>query len=90
MPELPEVETVRRQLAPHLEGREIVEVEILDPRWTRPLPPGPIQEELRGAVIERVARSGKYLDISFTDDRHLLDGERRETVRAHRPRLDCH
>ena len=72
MPELPEVETVRRQLAPHLEGREIVEVEILDPRWTRPLPPGPIQEELRGAVIERVARSGKYLDISFTDDRHLL------------------
>ena len=36
MPELPEVETIRRQLAPHLEGRTIESVEILDPRWTRP------------------------------------------------------
>jgi formamidopyrimidine-DNA glycosylase len=72
VPELPEVETVRRQLAPHLEGREIVDIEILDPRWTRPLAPGPIEEELRGAAIDRVARAGKYLDISFADDRHLL------------------
>jgi formamidopyrimidine-DNA glycosylase len=36
MPELPEVETIRRQLAPHLEGRTLREVAILDPRWTRP------------------------------------------------------
>jgi formamidopyrimidine-DNA glycosylase len=72
VPELPEVETIRRQLAPHLEGRTIVDVEILDPRWTRPLPPGPVEAELRGASVERVARAGKYLDISFSDDRHLL------------------
>ena len=43
MPELPEVETIRRQLAPHLEGRTIESVEILDPRWTRPDPPGPVE-----------------------------------------------
>jgi formamidopyrimidine-DNA glycosylase len=72
MPELPEVETIRRQLAPHLEGRTIVDVEILDPRWTRPLDPVPIEDGLRGAVVERVGRSGKYLVLTLSDDRHLL------------------
>ena len=47
MPELPEVETIRRQLAPHLEGRTIVQAEILDPRWTRPDPPAAVEAELR-------------------------------------------
>ena len=72
MPELPEVETIRRQLAPQLEGRTITDVEILDPRWTRPLAPGPLEDELRGAVIERVGRSGKYLVWTLSDDRYLL------------------
>jgi formamidopyrimidine-DNA glycosylase len=72
MPELPEVETIRRQLAPHLQGRTILDVEILDPRWTRPLPPEPTEDELRGAVIERVGRSGKYLVWTLSDDRYLL------------------
>ena len=72
MPELPEVETIRRQLAPHLEGRTIVRAEILDPRWTRPLPPGPIEVELRGAVVERVGRAGKYLVWTLSGDRYLL------------------
>jgi formamidopyrimidine-DNA glycosylase len=72
VPELPEVETIRRQLAPHLEGRTIVDVEILDWRWTRPLPPAPIEAELRGATVERVERFGKYLDLHLSGDRHLL------------------
>jgi formamidopyrimidine-DNA glycosylase len=72
MPELPEVETIRRQLAPHVEGRTIVEVEILDPRWTRPTPPGEVEAELRGARVDRLSRSGKYLIWSLSDDRHLL------------------
>ena len=46
MPELPEVETIRRQLAPHLEGRTIVDARILDPRWTRPDPPAAVEAEL--------------------------------------------
>jgi formamidopyrimidine-DNA glycosylase len=72
MPELPEVETIRRQLAPHLEGRTIVEVEILDPRWTRPTPPEWVEVELRGARVERLSRRGKYLIWSLDRDRHLL------------------
>ena len=40
VPELPEVETVRRQIAPVLEGATIVGAEILDPRLTRPVEPG--------------------------------------------------
>ncbi len=72
MPELPEVETIRRQLAPHLEGRTIVAATILDPRWTRPEPPAPTEGELRGARVERVARAGKYLTWELSGDRHLL------------------
>jgi formamidopyrimidine-DNA glycosylase len=72
MPELPEVETIRRQLAPELEGRTILEAEILDSRWTRPEAPGPVQAGLRGALVERVDRAGKYLDLALSGDRHLL------------------
>ena len=72
MPELPEVETIRRQLAPHLEGRTIVEIEILDPRWTRPEPPHLVERALRGRTVERVSRSGKYLVWELSDDLYLL------------------
>jgi formamidopyrimidine-DNA glycosylase len=72
MPELPEVETIRRQLAPHLEGRTILSAEILDPRWTRPMEPGPVEAELRGSLVEQVGRSGKYLLWTLSGDRYLL------------------
>jgi formamidopyrimidine-DNA glycosylase len=72
MPELPEVETIRRQLAPHLEGRTILAAQILDFRWTRPEPPEAVQRELHGAVVERVGRVGKYLDWTLSGGRHLL------------------
>ena len=72
MPELPEVETIRRQLAPHLEGREIVAAQILDARWTRPDASEPVAGELRGARVERIERTGKYLIWVLSGDRHLL------------------
>ena len=72
MPELPEVETIRRQLAPHLEGRRIERVEILDARWTRPDAPAGAEAELTGRVIEHVGRTGKYLVWSLSDERYLL------------------
>jgi formamidopyrimidine-DNA glycosylase len=72
VPELPEVETIRRQLAPHLTGRTIVDARILDPRWTRPEPPAAVETELRGAVVEEVGRAGKYLVWSLSRDRYLL------------------
>jgi formamidopyrimidine-DNA glycosylase len=61
MPELPEVETIRRQLDPALRGRRIESAEVLDERWTRPAPPAEVERALAGRRIERVERRGKYL-----------------------------
>src|SRR3954453_14580281 len=72
MPELPEVETIRRHLAPHVEGRTLDEVEIRDPRWSRPLAPGELEAALRGRRVERLARRGKYLVWELSDDIYLL------------------
>ena len=72
VPELPEVETIRRQLAPHLEGRTITAAQILDPRWTRPAAPELVAEELLGARVERIDRTGKYLIWVLSGDRYLL------------------
>jgi len=72
MPELPEVETIRRQLAPALEDRRIEAVHVLDPRWSEPAPPEAIEDALRGRTIEHVGRRGKYLIVSLEDDAHLV------------------
>ena len=72
MPELPEVETITRQLAPLVAGRRLAEIEILDARWTRPLPVAAVVEALQGRRIERLARRGKYLLWSFDGDVHLV------------------
>jgi len=61
VPELPEVETIRSQLAPRLEGRTIVRAEILDPRLTRPYDLFEVAEELEGDTVVAVERRGKYL-----------------------------
>ena len=55
MPELPEVETIRRQLAPHLTGRTIASAQILDPRWTLPQPWADTQAELRQMGLTNAA-----------------------------------
>jgi formamidopyrimidine-DNA glycosylase len=61
MPELPEVETIRGQLAPLVEGRRLQRVEILDPRWSRPLAPAELSAALEGRRVLRLGRRGKYL-----------------------------
>jgi formamidopyrimidine-DNA glycosylase len=60
MPELPEVETVRRGLEPVLAGARLASVEARRPDLRFPLPDGFVQR-LTGARIERLARRGKYL-----------------------------
>jgi len=50
VPELPEVETIRRHLAPHVEGRVIERLEVLDPRWCEPAPPEELAAPSRGAA----------------------------------------
>ncbi len=65
MPELPEVETVRRQLAPHLGGQTIESITVLDPRWSEPAHPEAVADAVDGRVIERVSRRGKYLILEL-------------------------
>ncbi len=72
MPELPEVETIRRQLAPLVEGRRLQRIEILDPRWSRPRAPEELADALLGRRIQRLRREGKYLVWSFDGDVHLV------------------
>jgi formamidopyrimidine-DNA glycosylase len=72
MPELPEVETVRRRLAPVVEGRRVKRVEIVDPRVTRPFDPEGVARELTGERIALADRRGKYLVLRFESGRALL------------------
>jgi formamidopyrimidine-DNA glycosylase len=72
MPELPEVETVRRQIEPELLGRTIDAVEVLDERWTRPHPPAAVEEALTGRSITAVERRGKYLVVRLDDGSALV------------------
>ena len=68
MPELPEVETVRRGLAPAMEGNRFDKVEVRrgDLRW--PLPRG-FAQKLHGKLVEGLGRRAKYLlaDLSSGD-----------------------
>jgi formamidopyrimidine-DNA glycosylase len=72
MPELPEVETVRRQLEPEVVGRRIDHAEVLDERWTRPHPPAAVEAALAGRAIEAVDRRGKYLIVRLDDGAALV------------------
>ena len=72
MPELPEVETVRRQLEPEVVGRRIESAEVLDERWTRPEPPAITEAALAGRTVEAVGRRGKYLIVRLDDGSALV------------------
>jgi formamidopyrimidine-DNA glycosylase len=72
VPELPEVETIRRQLAPLVEGRVLARLEIADPRWCLPLAPGAIADVVEGRRVERLGRRGKYLVWELVDDAFLI------------------
>lgn len=61
MPELPEVETVARQLAPFVVGREVRSLTILDPRLRAERTP-----RVAGRTIEQVYRSGKRVLLEFS------------------------
>ena len=60
MPELPEVETVRRGLAPVLEGARIARAQVNRPDLRWPFPPR-MAERLTGARIDRLRRRSKYI-----------------------------
>lgn len=68
MPELPEVETIRRALARPLEGRRIASAELRLPRLLLGFPPSDFAARLRGQVIRKVIRRGKYLVLELSKD----------------------
>ncbi len=70
MPELPEVETVRRGLAEFVTGRTIDEVQVLHPRAVRRHLAGPADfaASLRGRELGAARRRGKYLWLGVEDD----------------------
>ena len=72
MPELPEVETIRRHLAPHVEGRVLRELDVEDPRWCEPLSAGELRDAVEGRVVDRLGRRGKYLIWELSDEVFLL------------------
>ena len=61
MPELPEVETVRRQLQGRVTGRRIAGLDVLDPKFSSPAAPDELAGDVVGRRIEAVGRRGKYL-----------------------------
>jgi formamidopyrimidine-DNA glycosylase len=72
MPELPEVETIRLALEPHVVGRRFERVEISDPRVVRPFEPRAVAAELEGERVAALDRRGKYLIVRFESGRALL------------------
>ncbi len=71
MPELPEVETVRRGLVGALEGRRLVRVRARRPDLRFPLPPG-FEKRLQGLRVETLGRRGKFLLIGLEGDLTLI------------------
>jgi len=74
MPELPEVETIRRALEPHLAGAVVEGICGPDPRLRRPVDLCELRNRLQGKRIESVRRRGKFL---------LLDAEPSVTLLIH-------
>lgn len=60
MPELPEVETTLRGIAPHITGQRLSAAVVRNPRLRFPVP-GDLSEQLAGQLLERAYRRGKYL-----------------------------
>jgi formamidopyrimidine-DNA glycosylase len=66
MPELPEVETARRGIAPYLEGQRVKQVIVRDSRLRWPVPDD-LPALMKGKMIESVTRRAKYLLISLSN-----------------------
>lgn len=64
MPELPEVETTRRGIAPHVVGHQVTDVIVREARLRWPVPRN-LQRNLLGQVASAVRRRAKYLLIEF-------------------------
>lgn len=71
MPELPEVETVRRGLLPVMEGRRILRAEVRRPDLRWPFPAG-MAQRLTGARVTGLGRRSKYLLLALDSGETLI------------------
>ena len=60
MPELPEVETTRRGIEPHILGKKVSRIIIRQPRLRWPVSED-LEQNLTGQIIQNVSRRAKYL-----------------------------
>ncbi|MCA9400094.1 MAG: bifunctional DNA-formamidopyrimidine glycosylase/DNA-(apurinic or apyrimidinic site) lyase, partial [Candidatus Omnitrophica bacterium] len=72
MPELPEVETIKRDLEEHILRIRIVAVEIIDPRVIHTLVPKTFCQKLTGQIFQGIERRGKSIVITFKDQTFLV------------------
>ena len=72
MPELPEVEITRRQIAPMWVGRRMLRVETTGPSYFFITPPADLARALTGRVVTALDRKGKYLVAQLDDEHRLL------------------
>jgi formamidopyrimidine-DNA glycosylase len=93
MPELPEVETIRRSLIPHLVGRTVQAVVVRNGDFRQPVDPRAMRERVAGQRIGELSRRGKYLLCELSGDTvlvfHLGMSGRLTVVPVDRP-LDPH
>jgi formamidopyrimidine-DNA glycosylase len=72
MPELPEVETIKNELLPHVIGHTITDVTLFDERLVRQPPVAEFCSRLIGQRITNVSRRGKYLIFSLSNRQVLI------------------
>jgi formamidopyrimidine-DNA glycosylase len=91
MPELPEVETTRRGLAPHVERQKVTAVSIYDHRLRWPVPPD-LPRHLVGRTVDRVDRRSKYLLFRLASDTLIVPLGMTGSLRVyhHRPPRRTH
>ncbi len=71
MPELPEVETTRRGIEPHLQGRTIKKLVVRQPSLRWPVPDN-LPRLMKGKVIQSVERRAKYILLKLSNGSAIL------------------
>jgi len=72
MPELPEVETIRREVLPYVKGKTITGVEIIDPRNIKGISPSVFKKKIAGQKILDIERKAKYQLFKLASGKYLV------------------
>ncbi len=72
MPELPEVETIRRNLIPFVVNKRIKEIIIRDKKLIKNISPSKLKEKLKNKIITRLLRRGKYFIFKLNSNEFII------------------